>query len=137
VTFSYIPGGRRLDRIRLLMGDTDRQALEDSRLEDEEIEALLATFGGDEYVAAEGLDILATKFARKGEQTAVGSDRNVISSREVACRARARQLRQNAATKAVPSAGAVSRASKDSADADIDRLTPTFKIGMLDNPEVS
>lgn len=133
--FSYIPGGGRLHDVRLLIGDTDAQALLDSRLEDEDIDRLLTIEGGVRRSAARAADILAAKFARKAEQTAVGSDRNVISTRASELRATARELRQSALAEAIPSAGGISRSSKVAAAADTDRIEPPFRIGMLDNPE--
>lgn len=137
MTMNYTPGGGAKDDVRLLIGDTNTEALFDSRLEDEDIERLLVLEGGVRRSAARAADILAAKFARKAESTAIGQDRNVVSTRAAELRATARELRQSAAAEAIPTAGGITQSSKDSAETNTDRVAPAFRRGMLDNPDAS
>ena len=144
MTFSYFAGSTARDDVRLLVGDVDQFASGEVRLEDEDIDRLLILFagtaspgvGGIRRVAAEAADILAAKFARKAEGS-TGPRSISASSRSAELRATARQLRQGAGTFAVPTAGGISVAEKDTAEDDTDRVAPAFRKGMLDHPETS
>lgn len=133
MTFSYTPGGGRKDDVRLLIGDLDQTAQQDLRLEDEDIERLLAMEGNLYFAAAVAADILSAKFARKAEGSA-GPQSIRPSSRAQELRAIANRLRQRAASTAATFAGGLSRAERDAALADTDRIQGAFSLGMMSNP---
>ena len=126
MTFTYTPGGETdLDRIRIRIGDTDRHAVEDLRLEDEEIEDFLATEGGFFRAAAASAEALAAKFSRKAEGSQ-GPDRIVPSDRANHLRRIAAQLRSAAAAACIPVAGGTSRTTGEE---------PAFRRGLFDYPD--
>lgn len=131
--FSYIAGGSTKDDVRLLIGDVDDSAAEDVRLEDEDISRLIALEGGVRRSAAAAADVLAAKFSRKAEGSA-GPDRITVTTRAQELRATAARLRTSAAMTAGVTVGGVSKAAKQAAEEDTDRVEPAFKVGMMDNP---
>ena len=134
MSFTYVAGAAAKDDVRLLIGDVDVNAQSELRLEDEDI-ARLITLEGDIYrAAAMAAEVLATKFARKAEGSA-GPNALSPSNRAQELRATATRLRMAAATNRgpIPSAGGISISGKAAAEAQSDRVKPTFKRGLLDN----
>jgi len=136
MTFSYTAGGGTKDDVRLLIGDVDANASEELRLEDEDIDRLIVLEGGIRRSAASAADVLSAKFARKAEGSA-GPDRITVTSRAAELRATATRLRSGAAGLAIPTAGGLSKTSKQTAEQNTDRVSPAFKTGMLDNSDAS
>jgi hypothetical protein len=134
MTFTYTPGGGPKDDIRFDIGDTSDAAPGQLRLEDEEINRILQRYPS--RAGSRSARALAAKFARQPEGS-VGP--NVIrpSNRAAELRKVAEELERQESTGAIPTAGGISKSSKDAAEADTDRVQPAFTIGMLDNPDAS
>lgn len=134
MAFSYTPGSTTsLNRVRLLIGDTDSAAAAQQRLEDEEITDLLTIAGSYRAAAAAAADALAAKFARLATSKSMGQA-SLVWQRFQQLRQLAADLRASVSLAAVPFAGGISISQKDTNDQDTDRVKPNFKIGMLDNP---
>lgn len=134
MAFSYTAGSTaNLDRIRLLIGDTDSAAPDQQRLEDAEITDLLTIYGSYRAAAAGAADALAAKFARLATGKSMGQA-SLQWRRFDQLVALAQSLRNSAARAAVPFAGGMSKAIRDTNTADTDLIQPRFRSGMLDNP---
>jgi len=134
VTFTYNPGSASLDDVRMLIGDTNPQADERLRLEDEEIARFLELEGSLYLGAAAAAEALAAKFAREPEGS-VGPNTIRPSSRSDQLRAVAGRLRARAGRAALSFAGGISKAQKETAESNTDRIKPAFTRGMMDNPD--
>lgn len=122
-TYSGNPGASDRDAVRFLIGDTDAN---DPILQDEEIDYLLADTGSVNGAALSAARSIWAKFARLVDK-AVGDLRISYSQRASHYQQLIRQLEQRAAIrKAVPFAGGISKASKDSIRQDSDRVPPRF-----------
>jgi len=134
VTFTYTPGDTSsATRVRLLIGDTDPDAPLQQRLENEEITDLLTISGGYRAAAAAAADALAGKFARLASSKRMGQA-SLEWRRFEQLTSLAKTLRSSVSLAAVPFAGGISVAQRDTLDQDTDRVTPSFQKGMLDNP---
>jgi hypothetical protein len=134
MAFSYTPGSTTsLNRVRLLLGDTDSSAPVQQRLEDEEITDLLTIAGGYRAGAAAAASALSGKFARLATSKSMGRA-SLVWQRFQQLRELAKDLQASVSLAAVPFAGGISQAIKDTNAADTDRVTPAFVKGMLDNP---
>ena len=133
MSFSYFPGIGPTDDVRLLIGDTDPNAAEDARLENEDIVRLIALHGGLRHSAAAAARALAAKFARKFEGSSGGPAPSRTRAQDLM--ALANRLESAAAAAAVPFAGGLRQSEKDTASADTDRVQPSFSRGMLDRSE--
>lgn len=137
MTFSYTAGGATsLDRVRMLIGDTDGDATEQQRLEDEEINDLLTLFGSYRAAAAGAADALAAKYARQATEKSVGQA-SLVWKRFEQLRQLAKDLRSSVAYTAVPFAGGLSHDIRDTNLQDTDLVQPSFRKGMLDNPPIT
>jgi hypothetical protein len=137
VTFSYtLPITEDRDRLRLRIGDTDSSVPINQRLEDEELDELLSTFGSVAAAAPEAAEALAAKFARLAVDKTAGSlTIGYANGRHQALLSLAKTLRQKMAAYAAPVATGIRQSDRTSAESDGDRRVPGFKTGMLDNPE--
>ena len=134
MTFTYTPGDTgNGTRVRLLIGDTDPEAPLQQRLENEEITDLLTMFGAYRAAAAAAADALAAKFARLATEKRMGQA-SLAWKRYESLTALAKTLRASASFAALPFAGGISVAQKQSLDQDTDRIQPSFVKGMMDNP---
>ena len=134
MTFSYTAGGgTNLDRVRMLIGDTDSNAETQQRLEDEEITDLISISGGYRAAAAAAADALAAKYARLAVEKAVGKA-SFVWKRFEQLRQLAKDLRSSTAFTAVPFAGGLSESLRNTNSQDTDLVKPAFQRGMLDNP---
>lgn len=134
MTFTYTPGDTSsATRVRLLIGDTDPDAPLQQRLENEEITDLLTIAGGFRAAAAMACDALAAKFARGATAKRLGQA-SLEWKRFDQLTALAKQLRSAVSLAAIPFAGGISKAQRQSLDQDQDRITPSFQRGMMDNP---
>ena len=134
MSFTYTPGSTSdADRVRLLIGDSDPEAPLQQRLENEEITDLLTIAGNYRAAAALAAEALAAKFARSATSKSLGQA-SLQWKRFEQLTALAKTLRSSASLAAVPFAGGISRAVRDSLAQDTDRVTPSFQKGMLDNP---
>lgn len=126
MSFSYTPGGGSRDRIRFWSGDTNSDAIQRLRLENEEIDDALVMEPNELLAGATCCDALAAKFAREPEGSA-GPHSIRPSSRASELRTTAARLRQRAAGQAGIFAGGL--ASDDNPRA--------FEPGKLSHPEAS
>jgi hypothetical protein len=134
VSFTYTAGSTaNRDRVRLLIGDTDSAAAAQQRLEDEEINDLIAISGGFWNGAAAAAGALAAKFARLATSKQMGQA-SLVWQRFQQLRQLATDLSAKASYTAVPFASGYSRALRDTNEQDTDIIPPAFKEGMLDNP---
>jgi hypothetical protein len=132
MTFSYTAGGSDRDDVRLLIGDIDSEAMENARLEDEDIDRLLVLQPNVRLAAADAADILAAKFTRLMEGSSSGPSPSRTRAQEL--RATASRLRASPAGTAVPTAGGLTISSKQTRAADTDRVQPAFRRGLMDHP---
>lgn len=135
MTFSYTAGSTSdASQVRLLIGDTDSNAPAQQRLEDEELTILLTLYGSVRSAAAGAADALAAKFARLATEKSMGQA-SLVWKRFEQLQALAKTLRDAAArSSAVPFAGGMSKALRDTNLADTDLVRPRFQTGMLDDP---
>jgi len=141
MTFTYTAGAGAKDDVRLLIGDTDVNAKEDLRLEDEEIERLVYFETGSDApsdsaslyrAAAAAAEALAIKFARKAEGS-TGPDRVQPTSRAAEMRATASRYRARGGRVGAAYAGGISKADNLTLTTDPDRIGSPFSMGMMDN----
>ncbi len=134
MAFSYTAGSTAsLDRVRLLIGDTDSAAPEQQRLEDAEITDLVTIFGNYRAAAAAAAEALAAKFARLCTSKHMGQA-SLEWQRFQQLLQLARTLRNASARAAIPFAGGMSKSLRETNDANTDLVQPRFRTGMLDNP---
>ena len=116
-------------QIRLLIGDTIQT---DQQFQDEEIVFMLSKRSTIYGAAAELCRSLASRFARKADSM----DREMRTQYSAISRnylAMANTFSARASSGAVPYAGGISVADKQSQESDPDRVAPAFNIGMQDN----
>jgi len=134
MSFTYTPGSTAsLDRVRLLVGDTDPESPLQQRLENEEITDLLTIAGGFYAAAAMACDALAAKFARLATGKRMGQA-SLEWKRFDQLTSMGKTLRASVSRAAVPFAGGISKTQRQSVDQDTDRIAPSFQRGMMDNP---
>ena len=119
------------DQLRLAIGDT---LTSDQQLQDEEILQFIAGRSTLAGACADACRALATKFSRSVTQKAAGASAN-FSDMAKAYQRMAAQFEQQAALggSALPYAGGMSIADKQSQEQNDDRVPPSFSIGMDDN----
>lgn len=135
MTWSYslagLSTGSQKDIIRFMVGDTIST---DPQLQDEEIQFCysfrLSTYGG----AAQACEAIASQFSRKAD-TVTGEFRTMYSAQARAYARRAIDYENYASVTAGPLvyAGGISVIDKMIENADPDRVTPQFNLGMMDN----
>lgn len=134
MTFTYDPGVTPVsnkDKVRLLIGDTDR---DDQQFTDEEITAIL-TMEGNVFSSAELCCFsLSVKYSKLVDKT-VGELRLRLGQRATAYAARAKEIKSRGAlNSAIPFSGGIVQSQKATQEEDADRVNPGFQIGMHDNP---
>lgn len=133
-TYANNPSGSTRDMVRFLIGDTDNT---DQQLSDEEISALLSTFGTARSAAEHAARALAAKFTRLVSKS-VGDLSIQYQQRAAAYRELAADLKASHATAGVTLfAGGISKADRETRDADTDRVKPRFDRGKFDNAGAS
>lgn len=135
MTWTYnlagLAAGNQKDIIRFMIGDTIST---DPQLADEEISFCFAlrhsTYGG----AAQACEALASQYSRLAD-TVTGELHTLYSSKARAYAKRAIDYENYAAITAGPLiyAGGISIVDKLLQDADPDRVSPQFNLGMTDN----
>ena len=118
-------------QIRLLLGDTDFNAVQGLRLEDEEIDYIVATYGTVENAAPYACDSLVAKFAHRR----IGTTGNQDDRRYEWLKSHGMMLRARAAQAVAIGATGISASDKQTAEEDTDRVVPSFKVDMLDTPD--
>lgn len=132
MTWTYDPASvtTTLAKVRLLCGDTQsgRQLLSD-----EEINVLTGLAAHIFGMAAVGCETIASKFAADADKE-VGDLSITLSQKAEAYERRADRFRQQAGTLAIPLAGGISIAAKDTQEQDTDRVKPQVSRGQFVNP---
>lgn len=131
-TYSGDPSSSDRDAIRFLIGDTETL---DQLVTDEEIAYALTQQPSINLAAALVCDAIAAKFAREADRR-VGDVSLSASQRAEAYRTKARDLRTNGLSLALPSFGGRSISEKETLDEDSDAVQPSFRIGQDDHPGV-
>lgn len=119
-------------RVRLRLGDVMEVTTQANRhLEDEEIDFQLAEHGDDDLAGAvhSGEDLLAKWSHRELATVQSGMD-----TRWENLRRRVEKLRDLWNARAGVAVGGVSVSEKEAAEADPDRVQPSFRREILDNP---
>jgi len=131
-TYTNAPETVDTDRIRLEIGDTDCEV---AFLTDAELAFCLTEEPNSVLLAAaKAASLVAAKLARRinFSHGPVKKDQSQAYDHYVALEA---ELKRKAAIEgAVPEAGGVTIAGKESADQDTSRVQPDFKKGLHDNP---
>lgn len=119
------------DKVRLFLGDTDSD--DQLPVSDAEVDYALTEQGSIRAAAALCAEWLAARYTREVSKS-VGSLSIQLADKARQFRELAAQLRANSALYALPYAGGISIANKDSREDDSDRVEPAFYKGQLDNP---
>lgn len=130
-SYSGNPASSPTDEVRFLVGDTDKAT---PLLQDEEIDYTIGVRGSPLGAAAELARALSAKFARLVDSS-VDSTRFSFSQRTKAYADLATALEARVASLegVMPICGGISRADKEVAVQDSDRITPFFRRGMDDD----
>jgi hypothetical protein len=126
----------RINAVRLLIGDTDR---DDQRIQNEEIQFFLNVTSNDIYLAAaESADVISSKFSSAGTEKfeSISIDNGAVAEnyRRLATRLRQQAKKFGSRGLGVPAAGGISIAAMDAADEDDDRVKPKFRQDQYANP---
>lgn len=130
-TSADLSGSR--EQIRTRIGDTDSA---DPLLTDEQIAYALSEEGSVKNAAALAAEWIAAYFSRLADKS-VGDLRIDYSARAERYLALAASLRSRSARAALPYFGGISETTKDSREADTDRVKPAFTVDMLDDTTIS
>ncbi len=134
---TYTPGGGPKDDIRFAIGDTVTTAPVAERLEDEEIERVLALDADVPRAKVECAKALLAKIARRATDKTIGGTRLAYAQRVQALRDLIKDLTAAlpaGGVMAIPYCGGISQADVERVVADTDRVAPDFRDGMFDNP---
>ena len=128
-TYSSPASGDR-DKVRTYIGDTDTN---DQLLSDEQITYALEEEATIRAASALAAEWIAALFSRKADKS-VGDLSISYSQRAQQYMALAAGLRSRSARAVLPYFGGISQTTKDTREADTDRVKPAFTVDMLDNP---
>ena len=133
-TYTGDPSSSNKDEVRFLAGDTD---FDSQLVTDEEIAYAIAQEANNRMAAVRVARAIAAKFSRDVDK-AVGDLKISLSQRYKQYVALISTLESEAAIYgAVPFAGGISVSQKDTLEDDSDRVQPSFKRGMHDNPNAN
>jgi len=130
-TYSGDPAASLKDQVRFLVGDTDGA---DQLLSDEEILWLVSEFGNPYLAAAQAAEAIYS--GGKLVDKKIGDLEIKASMRADQFMKLAKSLRRRAGRGAMPYAGGISIADKDSYRDNTDIPTPAFEEGQFDHPRV-
>lgn len=119
------------NQVRLKLGDTDKN---DPQLQDEEIDQLLDETDSVDGAVRLAASALAAKYSRSVDKW-IGDLKILASQRSRHYLELAKSLGGRASIHAVPSAGGVFVADKESIESNESLATPAFRRGMHDNLE--
>jgi hypothetical protein len=124
------------DQVRFYAGDTDSAAA--ITLSDEEILGVIAMAGGARSAAALVCEHLAQRYATVGQTLRDDIGQEVdYGTRAQFYADRAKTLRAMVGLTAIPFAGGISTAQKETQEADSDRVEPAFTVDVHQNPGVN
>jgi hypothetical protein len=118
-----------LAKVRLLIGDTDTN---DQQFDDAEVNFFINQAGNVWGAAAQACEALASNYARRVDK-AVGRTRLSASQRVKHYLDLAKKLKAQGTRLAIPKAGGISIAEKQTQRDDSDRVGPSFHVGQFDN----
>jgi hypothetical protein len=122
------------DALKFLVGDQSTSSATEL-LSTGECNYLLAKWGSPDAAAPYAAEAIAADFADKVSKS-VGDLRIDAQQQFEHYTMLAGSLRRAASFTGVPYAGGISRADKQSVELDTDRVAPSFKVGVHDNPLV-
>lgn len=134
-TYTGSPSSSSKDEVRFLTGDTDNTS---QIVTDEEILYAIGQESNNTLAAIRVVRAILGKYARKVDKS-VG-DLKISNSQVVTHYKELLESLENLRTHSdppMPFAGGISQSGKDTLEADADRVEPSFKRGMHDNPEHS
>jgi hypothetical protein len=120
-------------QVRFYVGDTNPS---DALLADDEVEFLLDAEGSVQAAAIAAAEAIAAKFTRLADKS-VGDLSISQSQKAKQYLALAERLRRAMAKGALLYFGGISKTTKETREADTDRVEPAFTVAMLDDPQVS
>lgn len=131
------PAGSDDDALKFLLGDVSTSA-SGELLSTGEIGYLIATYGSVAAAGPWGARAIAAQYALQADKE-VG-DLKIAASQKfdqymTLAASLAVSLVGSAALAAMPYAGGISIADKDANRSDTDRVVPSFRVGMHDNPQ--
>lgn len=131
-TYAGDPAAGPIHAVRFFAGDTDRDAAE---LDDREIAYALTLKDNPRLCAADLLDALSAKYARKATFKAGEISKN-LSDVAKSLSDRATKLRNNAGVLSTPFFGGRTHSGKEDLDARTDDVQPMVRRGQFDSPLV-
>lgn len=134
-TYTNQPGTRDIDTVRMLIDDRDTIPATDAQLSDEEIQWFLDNHNHIYLAAAAAAEGVAAKYATDVNAKTVG-DLGIVyfGQRVKQYKDLAKSLRSQAAKRATPYAGGLTKSEKRTFRKDSDRVQPGVRRGMHDNP---
>lgn len=133
-TYTNSPATRNVDAVRLLIYDRDTIPATDALLQDEEIQYFIDGQSNIRLAAAEAAEAIGAKFAGSEVRKQVGDLRIEFGDgRTMTYGQLAAKLRLQAARRAVPFAGGLTKSGKDTVAKDTDRVQTVFRRGMDDH----
>lgn len=129
--FSYTnnPDGSNVDLLRMLLHDTSSGS---AKFSDEDLQWFVDNSASVWYAAAEAADTLAARLTAAGASKQVGDLRIDYGGSAQEYRGMAQRFRARGSRAAVPFAGGIFSADKETEEADTSRSVPSFKIGQFD-----
>jgi hypothetical protein len=125
---------RDIDKVRFYLGDTDST---DPLVTDEEIDFALSEGGSVRAAASLCSDRLAAQYARLADlsegQLKISYSQRYKQFREIAASVKSYSRGRIIS---LPTAGGILVSDKDAAEADTNRVAPSFTVDILDNPNV-
>ena len=131
-TFTSTDMSGSREQIRTRIGDTDTN---DQLLTDEQIAYALSDEGSVRAAAALAAEWISALCSRKADKS-VGDLQISYSARAEQYASLAASLRARTARTVLPYFGGISQTTKDTREADTDRVKPAFTVDMLDEPTV-
>lgn len=129
-TYGADPENSDLDKVRLLVGDTDCAT---AFLRDSEIQFFIEEEGGADFAAARAAEAISALLCRKFD-VSTGKVRKSLSQQAESYAKLAKRLEARASECVTIYAGGLSKAEKTSDALDEDLVQPTFTKKMDDNP---
>lgn len=130
-TYTNAPATKPLDRVRLEIGDTKCSV---AFLTDEEINLYIDMEPNVLRAAARCAGLIAAELARRVNFQHGPVRKDQSDAREHYVQLEAALDRRASLEGVMPEALGVTKAEKEAADAETDRVQPDFKKGMMDNP---
>lgn len=128
-SYSNNPAGSNVDLLRMLLHDTSSGT---AKFSDEDLQWFVDNSANVWYAAAEAADTLAARITASGASKSVGELRIDYGGSAQHYENLAARWRSRGSRGAVPFAGGIFSADKDTENADTARSTPAFRVGQFD-----